>query len=105
MSIYRVKVAIQYISSMIWRCFRIHSNISLGAFHFLLQFAFGWDNGRLHSFHIHSKDYGISYEGGLGFYDNPWAILLASFQFKNSNKFTYGYNFCNHWLLDIRITR
>nr|WP_282559190.1 plasmid pRiA4b ORF-3 family protein [Providencia heimbachae] len=88
---------------MIWRRFHIHGGMSLGAFHFLLQFAFGWDNYHLHSFHIHGKDYGISYEGGLGFYDNPWTVSLASFQFENRDKFTYEYNFYRHWLLDIRI--
>lgn len=103
MSVYKVKVAIRDFSPMVWRRFRIHSDMSLGTFHFLLQFAFGWDNYHLHSFHIHGKDYGISYEGGLSFYDNPWTIPLASFQFENRDKFTYEYNFYRHWLLDIRI--
>ncbi|MDB6374561.1 IS1096 element passenger TnpR family protein [Photorhabdus bodei] len=44
MSVYKVKVAIRDISPMIWRRFRIHYDMSLGALHFLLQFAFGWDN-------------------------------------------------------------
>ncbi|CEE95386.1 hypothetical protein XNA1_5110019 [Xenorhabdus nematophila str. Anatoliense] len=96
-------MAIRDISPMVWQRFRLHSNMSLGAFHFLLQFAFGWDNDHLHTFHIHGKDYGIRYEGGLGFYDNPWSISLASFQFENRDKFTYEYNFFRHWLLDIRI--
>ncbi|MBD2782845.1 plasmid pRiA4b ORF-3 family protein [Xenorhabdus szentirmaii] len=103
MPVYKIKVAIRDISPMVWRRFRLHSNMSLGAFHFLLQFAFGWDNDHLHTFHIHGKDYGIRYEGGLGFYDNPWSISLASFQFENRDKFTYEYNFFRHWLLDIRI--
>lgn len=103
MIVYKVKVVIRDISPMICRRFRIHGGMSLGAFHFLLQFAFGWDNYHLHSFHIHGKDYGISYEGGLSFYDNPWTISLASFQFENRDKFTYEYNFYRHWLLDIRI--
>ncbi|PQQ35290.1 hypothetical protein C6H68_24760 [Photorhabdus luminescens] len=36
---------------MLWRRFRMKSNMSLGAFHFLLQFTFGWDNDHLHTFH------------------------------------------------------
>ncbi|WP_275670579.1 IS1096 element passenger TnpR family protein [Photorhabdus khanii] len=61
------------------------SNMSLGAFHFLLQFAFGWDNDHLHTFHIYGKDYGIYYEGGLSFYDDPWAVSLASFQLRRAD--------------------
>ncbi|WP_448512481.1 IS1096 element passenger TnpR family protein [Photorhabdus laumondii] len=39
------------VSPMLWRRFRMKSNMSLGAFHFLLQFTFGWDNDHLHTFH------------------------------------------------------
>ncbi|MGJ0579711.1 plasmid pRiA4b ORF-3 family protein [Xenorhabdus bovienii] len=103
MPVYTVKAAIRDVSPMIWRRFRIQSDMSLGAFHFLLQFAFGWDNDYLHTFHIYGKDYGISYEGGLSFYNDPWAVSLASFHFENRDKFTYEYNFYRHGLLDIRI--
>lgn len=82
MYVYEIKVTIRYVSPMIWQHFRIHSDMSLGAFHFLLQFAFGWDNNLLHTFHINGKDYGISYESELGFYDNPWTIHLPHISLK-----------------------
>ncbi|MFL6415782.1 MAG: hypothetical protein ACJ74Y_08950 [Bryobacteraceae bacterium] len=31
----------------------------------------------LHSFHIHGKDYGIAYLGGISFDDNPRLVRLS----------------------------
>jgi hypothetical protein len=105
MHVYTIKVALRGVSPMVWRRIRLHGDTSLGALHFIIQFAFGWDNEYLHSFHIYGKDYGISYDCGIGFSDNPWLITLESFKFEPRDRFTYEYNFYRHWFLDIRIER
>ncbi|MCW7763416.1 hypothetical protein [Photorhabdus luminescens] len=45
----------------------------------------------------------MSYSGGIGFPDNPYQITLDDFEFNASDRFTYEYNFFEHWLHDIRI--
>lgn len=70
-----------------------------------MEKANSWDNEYLHQFHIHGKDYGISYAGGLMFSDNAHAIYIDDFEFDVGDKFTYEYNFFKHWLVDIRVER
>ncbi|MBS9437076.1 hypothetical protein EAE91_07780 [Photorhabdus noenieputensis] len=57
----------------------------------------------LHQFRIYGKNYGISYSGGIGFPDNPYKIMLNDFEFDAGDRFTYEYNFFEHWIHDIRI--
>ncbi|MCC8385812.1 plasmid pRiA4b ORF-3 family protein [Photorhabdus laumondii] len=45
----------------------------------------------------------MSYSGGIGFPDNPYKITLGDFEFDAGDRFTYEYNFFEHWLHDIRI--
>jgi len=39
--------------------------------------------------HIYGKDYGISYEGGVGFPDNPFRVVIDDFAFDVGDRFTY----------------
>ena len=63
----------------------------------------GWDKEYLHCFHIDSKDYGIGYEGGFAFSDNPHSVYLDDFAPDVGDRFTYTYNFFDNWLNDIHI--
>ena len=103
MNIYAIKVALRGISPMIWRRLQLSGNTSLADLHHIIQLAMGWENDYLHSFHISGKDYGIAYEGGLSFSDNPLTVILDDFGFDIGDRFTYTYNFYDHWLNDIRI--
>ncbi|WP_051870657.1 plasmid pRiA4b ORF-3 family protein, partial [Xenorhabdus bovienii] len=103
MKTYIVKVALQGISPMVWRRFRLSGGTSLAFFHYIIQITQGWQDDHLHQFRIYGKNYGISYSGGIGFPDNPYKITLDDFEFDVSDRFTYEYNFFEHWLHDIRI--
>ena len=100
---YRLKIALPGISPMIQALIRVAGNISLADFHHIIQIAMGWDNDCLHFFHIYGKDYGITYDGGIGFSDNPRTVFLDDFGFDVGDRFTYTYNFFSDWLNDIRI--
>ncbi|EJQ8147140.1 plasmid pRiA4b ORF-3 family protein [Salmonella enterica subsp. enterica serovar Newport] len=52
---------------------------------------------------MYGKDYGISYDGGIGFPDNPFRIVIDDFSFDVGERFTYEYNFFEHWFHDIRV--
>lgn len=103
MNIHAIKIALRGISPMIWRRLRVVGTTSLADLHHIIQIAMGWDNDYLHCFHIFGKDYGIVYEGGLSFSDNPYGITLDDFDFDMGDRFTYTYNFFDNWLCDVRI--
>jgi len=88
---------------MVWRRLKIPGNTSLAQLHQTIQIAFGWDDDHLHQFHIYGKDYGIYHDGGLMFDDDPYQVYLDDFEFDPLDKFTYEYNFFEHWLVDVRI--
>lgn len=88
---------------MIWRRLRIPGSTSLADLHHIIQIVNGWGDDHLHCFHIYGKDYGIAYVGGLSFSDNPYSVYLDDFDFDVGDRFTYEYNFYEHWLHDIRI--
>ena len=88
---------------MIWRRLRIPGSTSLADLHHMIQIVNGWDDDHLHCFHIYGKDYGIAYAGGLSFSDDAHLVYLDDFDFDVGDRFTYEYNFFEHWLHDIRI--
>lgn len=105
MKIYTIKIALRRVSPMVWRRLQIPGNTSLADLHQIIQIVNGWENEYLHQFHIYGKDYGIAYEGGVMFSDNAYTIYMDFFEFDLGDKFTYEYNFFEHWLVDIRIEK
>lgn len=86
---------------MVWRRLRIAADTSLAALHFIFQIVQGWGDDHLHQFHIYGKDYGISYEGGIGFVDNPFRVVIDDFGGVSGNprKFRHSalWNFLGGW--------
>ncbi len=103
MKVYIIKISVRSVSPMVWRRLRIAADTSLAALHFIIQIIQGWGDGHLHQFHIYGKDYGITYEGGTGFPDNPFQVVIDDFEFDVGDRFTYEYNFFEHWIHDIRV--
>ncbi|WP_275382181.1 IS1096 element passenger TnpR family protein [Xenorhabdus bovienii] len=67
MKTYTIKLTVRGVSPMVWRRLRLAADTSLAALHCIIQIVQGWDDDHLHLFHIYGKDYGISYDGGIGF--------------------------------------
>ena len=88
---------------MITRRLRVAGNTSLASLYYILQFSQGWTDEHLHQFHIYGKDYGIAYDGGLNYSHNSFKTFIDDFDFDVGDRFTYEYNFYEHWLYDIRI--
>jgi hypothetical protein len=63
----------------------------------------GWTNSHLHRFLIHGKEYGIAYEGGMGFAHAPHQIRVANFGFRLRERFLYEYDFRDNWQHDLRV--
>ncbi len=103
MKVYVIKIAVRGVSPMVWRRLRIAADTSLAALHFIIQIIQGWGDDHLHQFHIYGKYYGITYEGGIDFPDNPFQVVIDDFEFDVGDRFTYEYNFFEHWIHDIHV--
>jgi len=79
--VYELKVTLRGISPLIWRRLFVYAETSLADLHYILQLVMGWTNSHLHRFLIHGKEYGLAYDGGPGFDDDPRQIRLRDFQF------------------------
>jgi len=101
--IYQLRLRIKGISPMIWRRLLIHRDSSIADLHFYIQISFGWSDTYLNQFIIYGKPYGVYHDGGIGFNDNPRHVYLKNFQFRIKEKFTYEYNFFDHWEHEIRV--
>ena len=69
--VYQLKVVLREISPLIWRRLLVSADTSIADLHHILQLALGWTNSHIHRFLINGKEYGISYDGGMGFADDP----------------------------------
>lgn len=65
----------------------------------------GWDDEHLNQFIIRGKSYGVYHNGGISFSDNARQVHLSNFQFRLNEKFTYEYNFFDHWEHEIRFEK
>jgi pRiA4b ORF-3-like protein len=80
--IYQLKITLRGISPLIWRRLLVSADASIADLHDILQLVMGWTNSHLHRFLIHGKEYGITYDGGMGFDDDPKQIRLANFRLR-----------------------
>ena len=101
--VYQLKIILRGISPLIWRRLLVRAETSVAELHHILQLALGWTNSHLHRFLIHGKAYGIAYEGGIGFDDDPRHIRLADFCFRLRERFLYEYDFDANWQHDLRV--
>ncbi len=102
-AIYQLRVILEDISPLIWRRFLVPGDYSIADLHYILQIAFDWDNVHLHRFEIYGREYGIGYDGGMSFSDNPHKVRLADFKFRQGEKFLYEYDFGDSWRHLIRV--
>jgi Plasmid pRiA4b ORF-3-like protein len=102
-SVYQFRVVLQGISPLIWRRLRIRSDLSLATFHAAPQIVFAWSDTHLHAFYIHGKEYGSMRLGGPGFDVDPRCVPPAALRLHRGERFSYVYNFIDHWVCDLRL--
>ena len=97
----------EYLDPLVWRRILVPDTITLEKLHYVLQIAMGWTNSHLHEFEIGHARYGIP--------DPDWPeerpvilekkVTLAQALTPNVRKFTYVYDFGDHWAHDIRVEK
>jgi Plasmid pRiA4b ORF-3-like protein len=102
-SVYQFRVVLQGISPLIWRRLLIRSDMSLAALHAALQIVFAWSDEHLHCFRIHGKEYGCTRPGGPSFNVDPRQVPLVTLRLHRGERFSYLYNFIDHWVCDLRL--
>ena len=103
--VYHLKVHILNISPMIFRRFIVDGNTHLAELHHLIQMIMGWENQHLHVFHIWGVDYGIAYEGGTYYRDDPSEIFIGDLGLRAGDKFSYVYDFGDYWQHEVRVEK
>lgn len=102
---YYLKLHILNTSQMIYRCFIIDGNTQIVELHHLIQMLMDWENHHLHVFHIWGVDYGIAYEGGIYYGNDPSEIYIVDLGLRAGHKFSYVYDFGVYWKHEIRVEK
>ena len=71
--------------------------------HKALRIVFAWSDVHLHCFRIHGKEYGSARLGGPSFDADPRQVPLAALGLHRGERFTYIYNFIDHWECSLRL--
>jgi hypothetical protein len=100
-NVYQFRVVVREISPLIWRRLLIRSDMSLATLHAALQIVFAWSDTHLHSFHIHGKAYGSPRLGGPHVDVDARHVPLAALRLHRGERFSYVYNFIDHWVCDL----
>lgn len=95
----QLRIELKRIKPHIWRRVVVPETVTLAKLHAVLQAAMGWSDRHLHEFEIANKHYGIP--------DEEWDIgepklderrvRLKSFVEARVRRFTYTYDFGDHW--------
>lgn len=104
--VYQIRFWLNKLSPLIWRRFLINPQCTtIADLHHLIQLAMHWEDFHLHEFTIQGKVYGISYEGGICFGDDPHKITLKDLQMQVKERLFYKYNFHIPWEDEIRLEK
>lgn len=102
-NVYQFRIVVQGISPLIWRRLLIRSDASLATLHAALQVVFAWSDTSLHSFHIHGQAYGTPRLEGPHIDVDARHVPLAALCLHRAERFSYVYNFIDHWVCDLRL--
>jgi Plasmid pRiA4b ORF-3-like protein len=101
--VYQFRVVLRGISPLIWRRLLIRSDMSLATLHAALQIVFAWSAEHLHNFCIHGKAYGTPRLDGPHLDRGARHVPLAALCLHQGERFSYVYNFIDHWVCDLRL--
>ena len=105
LTVYQLKVVLRDVKPAVWRRVLVAHDATIRTLHETVQVVMGWANCHLHRFIIHGKEYGVAYEDGISFADNPDKVRLSDFRFQPHERFKYVYDLGDNWEHDIRVEK
>jgi hypothetical protein len=104
---YVLRASIKDASPPIRRKLSVPADCTLGDLHGILQIAFGWENGHLHSFTVNSVEYGMAdtdFDYGDEVADED-TVCLYDLDLQPNQKFSYLYDFGDSWAHEIKVSK
>lgn len=102
--VFEITVSLMNTKPLVWRKVLAHEFIELPDLHMLIQMAMGWEARHLYSFEINKKLYSDSENASeINHLDDEGVSLTEALG--GSKKFTYTYDFGDHWVHEIEITQ
>jgi hypothetical protein len=101
--VYQLRVVLRRISPLIWRRLLVRSDATIADLQATLHIALGWSYEHLNRFVIHSREYGLSHIGRIGFRDDPRQVRLADLGLRVRERCLYEYGFTDGWQHDVRL--
>lgn len=95
--IFQLKISLPYIEPEIWRSFQVHSDVTLGELHDIIQIVMGWENCHMYSF---DKKGGKNLNPYSIYYDDERdvsEITLEEILFRAGSNCTYIYDLGDCW--------
>src|SRR5262245_53718196 len=101
--VYHFRAIVKGISPLIWRGLLFRHAMWLATRHVPLQVVFAWSDTYLHAFHIHGQAYGTPRLDGCHIDVDARHVPLAALRLHWGERFSYVYNFFDHWVCDLRL--
>ena len=101
--VYEVKVTLNDIEPLIWRRFRVASDIFLGELHQVLQAVMGWESYHMYQFLIKEQYYGEPFEDMET--EDAKKTRLSQVVGRAGAKFMYEYDFGDSWQHEVHIEK
>jgi hypothetical protein len=110
-TLYQLKIALKGIRPPIWRRVVVPSHITFAQLHDVIQTVMGWEDYHLYEFEIDDilidipdEEYGFSFVGRREKHDAR-KEKLEKFVTEEGEKFTYTYDFGDHWVHTITLEK
>jgi hypothetical protein len=92
--VYALRASIADVEPPIWRELNVPGECTLGDLHIILQIAFGWEDGHMHSFTIKSTEYGrtdsdMGFDGGFDDAVDEDSVRLCDLPLRAKQRYTY----------------
>lgn len=101
--VYQFHISLKHSKPKIWRRFLVTEDATLGKLHKIIQEVMGWEDYHLHEFSIDGKDYGIIEDVDYKEILDEKKTKLADLNLAEKQKFTYVYDFGDHWEHEIKV--
>ena len=109
-TIYQLKIVLNYLRPAIWRRVLVRGDIPLGLLHAVIQVAMGWTNSHLHHFLVGERYYSDPSFGLDNYSDEEQTLdenqaVLTQVAPHKGDAFLYEYDFGDSWEHVIRVEK